>query len=96
MLTEMIQIYLAVELFWFSLYVSGTGIFGVHEVWVKEIGLSLKLSWYGERKPSASSVKTLTFQLALVKILKDFFCVSVEFWSGFLVRRRQTGFYEKL
>jgi hypothetical protein len=96
MLTEMIQIYLCVGLFWFSLSVSGIGIFGVHEVWVKETVLSSKLSWYGEKKLSASSVKTLTFQLALVKILKDFFCVLVEFWSGFLVMRRQTGFYERL
>jgi hypothetical protein len=43
-LTEKIQTYLGVELFWFSPCVNGNGTSGVHEVLVKETGLSLKLS----------------------------------------------------
>lgn len=60
----------------------------------KESGLSLMLSWGVEMKQNAAGVKTSTSQLALAKTLRDFFGVS-GFWSGFLVRMRQSGFYER-
>lgn len=93
MLIEKIQTYLCAWLFLFSLSVSGNGTSGVHEVLVKETCLSSRLSLYVKMKLSASAVKTLTFQLALGKTLRDFFAVSVEFWSEFLVMKRQIGFY---
>lgn len=62
---------------------------------MKESGLSLTLSWCVEMKPTAAGVKTLTSQPALAKTLRDFFGVSGS-WSGFLVRMRQSGFYERV
>lgn len=88
-LTGKIQSAPDVGLFSFSPSWSESGTSAAREAWERENGLSLTLSWYGEMRPNAAGVISIS-QLALGKTLRGF-AGALVFWIGFLARKRQSG-----